>query len=211
MPEADLRETPIMKIALIAEHLGPVSRLGTNAYPDGQAAAGLLALAKALAAREHQVTVYSRQDSAALPGWVAVGHGVTVEYVPAGPYSRDCSPCSIAAATTVPPSPTSCWASPPSPKARRWCGRTTRSKGSLLVTAGEGPGGRTRPRGSDRRGHPGHPQDRGERRHIGLTLTLGQGSRISGMNPPTKHVTGAAVSVSGDCPFRRRRGRPGPG
>jgi D-inositol-3-phosphate glycosyltransferase len=74
-----------MKIALIAEHLGPVGRLGTNAYPGGQAAAGLLSLAKALAARDHQVTVYSRQDSAALPGRVAVGHGVTVEYIPAGP------------------------------------------------------------------------------------------------------------------------------
>ena len=74
-----------MKIALIAEHLGPVGRPGTNAYPGGQAAAGLLSLAKALAARDHQVTIYSRQDSAALPGRVAVGHGVTVEYIPAGP------------------------------------------------------------------------------------------------------------------------------
>jgi glycosyltransferase involved in cell wall biosynthesis len=74
-----------MKIALIAEHLGPVGRPGTNAYPGGQAAAGLLSLAKALAARDHQVTVYSRQDSAARPSRVAVGHGVTVEYIPAGP------------------------------------------------------------------------------------------------------------------------------
>ena len=74
-----------MKIALIAEHLGPVSRPGTDAYPGGQTAAGLLSLAKALAARDHQVTVYCRQDSAALPGRVAVGHGVTVEYIPAGP------------------------------------------------------------------------------------------------------------------------------
>ncbi|MDX6395360.1 MAG: hypothetical protein QOJ73_6423 [Streptosporangiaceae bacterium] len=74
-----------MKIALIAEHLGPVGRLGTHAYPGDQAAAGLLPLARALAARDHQVTVYSRQDSDARPGRVAVGHGVTVEYIPAGP------------------------------------------------------------------------------------------------------------------------------
>jgi glycosyltransferase involved in cell wall biosynthesis len=73
-----------MKIALIAEHLGPLGRPGTDAYPGGQAA-GLLSLATALAARDHQVTVYARQDSAARPGRVAVGDGVTVEYIPAGP------------------------------------------------------------------------------------------------------------------------------
>lgn len=81
-PEADLRETPVMRIALRAEHVGPVGRPGADAYPNGQAGAGVLSLAKALAARDHQVTVYSGQDSAALPGRTTVGHGVTVEYMP---------------------------------------------------------------------------------------------------------------------------------
>ena len=44
-----------MKIALIAEHLGPVGRPGADAYPGGQAAVGVLSLAQALAARIRQL------------------------------------------------------------------------------------------------------------------------------------------------------------
>ena len=66
-----------MQIALIADHIGslaPSSSAGadqaTGAYPDGypdDPAADVLALARALAGLEHEVTVYARRDAAALP------------------------------------------------------------------------------------------------------------------------------------------------
>jgi glycosyltransferase involved in cell wall biosynthesis len=81
-----------MKIALIAEHAGPPARTGASACPGdpypGDPAAGVLSLARALAARQHQVSVYARQDGAARPGRAALGRGVTVEYLPAGPPAR---------------------------------------------------------------------------------------------------------------------------
>jgi D-inositol-3-phosphate glycosyltransferase len=76
-----------MRIALIAEHAGPPAPTGADAYP-GDPAAGVLALAQVLAARKHQVSVYARQDCAALPSRAALGPGVTVEYLPAGPPAR---------------------------------------------------------------------------------------------------------------------------
>jgi glycosyltransferase involved in cell wall biosynthesis len=83
-----------MQIALIADHIGSLAPSGsaragqaTDAYPD-DAAAGVLALARALAGLEHQVTVYARRDSAELPESAALGPGVTVEYLIAGPRAR---------------------------------------------------------------------------------------------------------------------------
>jgi glycosyltransferase involved in cell wall biosynthesis len=83
-----------MQIALIADHIGSLTPSGsagagqaTDAYPD-DLAAGVLALARALAGLEHQVTVYTRRDSAARPESAALCTGVTVEYLIAGPRAR---------------------------------------------------------------------------------------------------------------------------
>lgn len=80
-----------MQIALIADHIGSLAASGraeagqaTDAYPDDPAA-GVLALARALAGLDHQVTVYARRDSDALPESAALCPGVTVEYLIAGP------------------------------------------------------------------------------------------------------------------------------
>ena len=85
-----------MQIALIADHIGslaPSSGAGAcearlpDAYPDDPAA-GILALARALAGLEHEVTVYARRDCAALPESAALCPGVTIEYLIAGPQAR---------------------------------------------------------------------------------------------------------------------------
>jgi D-inositol-3-phosphate glycosyltransferase len=72
-----------MKIALVADHLGALSP--ATAYP-ADPACRVVPLARALAGLGQQVTVYLRQDSAG-PA-VALGPGVTVERVPAGPPER---------------------------------------------------------------------------------------------------------------------------
>ncbi len=83
-----------MQIALIADHIGSLAPSSeaeagqaTDAYPDDPAV-GVLALARALAGLEHQVTIYARRDSAALPESAALCPGVTVEYLSAGPRAR---------------------------------------------------------------------------------------------------------------------------
>jgi glycosyltransferase involved in cell wall biosynthesis len=83
-----------MQIALIADHIGSLAPSSgaeagqaTDAYPDDPAA-GILALARALAGLEHEVTVYARRDCAALPESAALCPGVTVEYLSAGPLAR---------------------------------------------------------------------------------------------------------------------------
>ncbi|HEY4852282.1 MAG TPA: glycosyltransferase [Streptosporangiaceae bacterium] len=78
---------PTMKIALIAGPIGAPARSTAYAYP-GDPAAAVLPLAKALAGRGQQVTVYSRKDSAALSRRAAPCRGVTVEYIAAGPPER---------------------------------------------------------------------------------------------------------------------------
>ena len=72
-----------MKIALVADHLGPLPS-AADGYP-GDPAARVLSLASALAGQDHQVTVYSREDAVA-DGTVPCA-GVTVEHIPGG--SRD--------------------------------------------------------------------------------------------------------------------------
>ncbi len=83
-----------MQIALIADHVGPLAPSSgaeagqaADAYPD-DIAVGVLALARALAGLEHQVTVYARRDSAARPESAALCPGAAVEYLSAGPRAR---------------------------------------------------------------------------------------------------------------------------
>jgi D-inositol-3-phosphate glycosyltransferase len=91
-----------MKIALVADHLCLPSR--ADAYP-GDPARRVLSLARALAERDHTVTIYSRQESAGAADdaggsgagrggrWVSgAGRGrgarLTVEHIQAGPQQR---------------------------------------------------------------------------------------------------------------------------
>jgi D-inositol-3-phosphate glycosyltransferase len=89
-----------MKIALVADHLCWPSRAG--AYP-ADPARRVLSLARALAERDHAVTVYSREESAGGPGGSGrdgrqpVGRrgtgrpaGLTIEHIQAGPRQRLC-------------------------------------------------------------------------------------------------------------------------
>ena len=77
-----------MKIALVTDHLGALSAAGTDAYP-ADPALRVLPLAQALAGQGQQVTVYSRQDSAACAdsgaAQTALCPGVAISRVPAGP------------------------------------------------------------------------------------------------------------------------------
>ena len=81
-----------MKIALVTDHLGPLSAAEADAYPVDPAFR-VLRLARALAGQGQQVTVYSRRDSAAradtvAPCFDALCPGVSIEQVPAGPQER---------------------------------------------------------------------------------------------------------------------------
>jgi glycosyltransferase involved in cell wall biosynthesis len=74
-----------MRIALVSEHANPLAVVGSvdaggqNVHVD--------ALAGGLAALGHDVTVYSRRDSASTPVRVQAPAGYVVEHVPAGPPS----------------------------------------------------------------------------------------------------------------------------
>lgn len=72
-----------MRIALVSEHADPLAALG-GADAGGQNV-HVAALAAGLAARGHQVTVYTRRDSPRGPSRVAVADGYVVEKVTAGP------------------------------------------------------------------------------------------------------------------------------
>src|SRR5260370_36900611 len=86
-----------MKIALVTDHVGPLSAADADAYP-ADPAVRVLPLAKALAGQGPQVTVYARQDSSARADtaapWIdapwldTLCPGVTVSRVPAGPQER---------------------------------------------------------------------------------------------------------------------------
>lgn len=71
-----------MRIALVAPH---AALPGSQATGRGHR---VTSLAQALARLGHSVTVYAREDSAALPGRAEVAQGVTIEHVPAGPPTR---------------------------------------------------------------------------------------------------------------------------
>jgi D-inositol-3-phosphate glycosyltransferase len=72
-----------MKVALVSEHASPLAALG------GEDAGGqnvhVAALARELAARRIDVTVYTRRDDSDLPARVPIFPGAVVEHVEAGP------------------------------------------------------------------------------------------------------------------------------
>lgn len=72
-----------MRVALVSEHASPLAALG--GVDAGGQNTHVAALAAALAARGHDVRVYTRRDAPDLPPRVACGPRVTVVHVPAGP------------------------------------------------------------------------------------------------------------------------------
>jgi D-inositol-3-phosphate glycosyltransferase len=72
-----------MRIDMISEHASPLTAIG-GADSGGQNV-HVAELARALGARGHHVTVYTRRDDPEVPDRVRAGPGVTVEHVPAGP------------------------------------------------------------------------------------------------------------------------------
>ncbi|WP_326701170.1 glycosyltransferase [Streptomyces sp. NBC_01754] len=71
------------RIALVSEHASPLAELGG---PDaGGQNVYVAQLARHLARRGHDVTVYTRRDSPGAPPMVRTAHGVKVVHVPAGP------------------------------------------------------------------------------------------------------------------------------
>jgi D-inositol-3-phosphate glycosyltransferase len=72
-----------MRIAMVSEHASPLAAIG--GVDAGGQNVHVAALATALAARRHEVVVYTRRDSPSLPDRVRLPSGVVVEHVPAGP------------------------------------------------------------------------------------------------------------------------------
>ena len=72
-----------MKIAMISEHASPLATLGEE--DAGGQNTHVAELSKALAARGHQVRVYTRRDNPRLADTVPFRGGVVVEHVPVGP------------------------------------------------------------------------------------------------------------------------------
>jgi glycosyltransferase involved in cell wall biosynthesis len=74
-----------MRIALVSEHANPLAAVG--GVDAGGQNVHVAALASGLAARGHEVVVYSRRDNPATPLQVRAPDGYVVEHVPAGPPS----------------------------------------------------------------------------------------------------------------------------
>jgi glycosyltransferase involved in cell wall biosynthesis len=72
-----------MKIAFVSEHASPLAAVGGT--DSGGQNVHVAELARALGAHGHEVTVYTRRDSASLRDRIRMCRGVTVEHVPAGP------------------------------------------------------------------------------------------------------------------------------
>jgi D-inositol-3-phosphate glycosyltransferase len=72
-----------MRIALVSEHASPLAVLG--AVDAGGQNVHVAALAASLASLGHEVVVHTRRDDPDLPATVAMGPGVTVDHVDAGP------------------------------------------------------------------------------------------------------------------------------
>ncbi|MET7968278.1 glycosyltransferase [Micromonospora sp. NPDC005305] len=75
-----------MRIAMISEHASPLAALGEE--DAGGQNTHLAELAAALVGEGHDVRVYTRRDSAALPEVVSTSDGYQVCHVPAGPAQR---------------------------------------------------------------------------------------------------------------------------
>ncbi|MFF5262647.1 glycosyltransferase [Actinomadura viridis] len=75
-----------MKIAMVSEHASPLAtRAGLGGADGGGQNVFVAELAAEMGRQGHEVTVYTRRDSAGLPHRVRLAPGVTVENVPAGP------------------------------------------------------------------------------------------------------------------------------
>jgi glycosyltransferase involved in cell wall biosynthesis len=72
-----------MRIALVSEHANPLAAIG--GVDAGGQNVHVAALAAGLGRRGHDVTVFSRRDSASTPVRVTAPEGYVVEHVPAGP------------------------------------------------------------------------------------------------------------------------------
>ncbi|MEJ5944603.1 glycosyltransferase [Pseudokineococcus basanitobsidens] len=72
-----------MRVAMVSEHASPLAALG--GVDAGGQNVHVAHLAAALAARGHEVDVYTRRDAEDLPRTVPVGPGVQVVHVDAGP------------------------------------------------------------------------------------------------------------------------------
>ncbi|MFF8593389.1 glycosyltransferase [Streptomyces sp. NPDC015220] len=72
-----------MRIAMVSEHASPLAALG--GVDAGGQNVYVARLTEELARRGHDVTVYTRRDSAELPDRVPLPGGAVVEHVPAGP------------------------------------------------------------------------------------------------------------------------------
>ncbi|HSK26704.1 MAG TPA: glycosyltransferase [Jiangellales bacterium] len=72
-----------MKVAMVSEHASPLAAIG--GVDAGGQNVHVAALARALAARGHEVTVYTRRDDARLPGLVETDEGYAVRHLRAGP------------------------------------------------------------------------------------------------------------------------------
>jgi glycosyltransferase involved in cell wall biosynthesis len=72
-----------MRIAMVSEHASPLATLGS--VDAGGQNVHVAALAAALGRDGHEVRVYTRRDARGLPPLVAMGDGVTVAHVDAGP------------------------------------------------------------------------------------------------------------------------------
>ncbi|GAA1774590.1 glycosyltransferase family 1 protein [Pseudarthrobacter sulfonivorans] len=75
-----------MRISMVSEHASPLAALG--GVDAGGQNVHVAALSEALAARGHSVTVYTRRDGPQLSRRVAVGPGLEVVHVDAGPARR---------------------------------------------------------------------------------------------------------------------------
>jgi D-inositol-3-phosphate glycosyltransferase len=72
-----------MRIAMVSEHASPLAAVG--GVDAGGQNVHVESLARALARAGHDVTVYTRRDSADLPAQVRTADGVLVEHLDAGP------------------------------------------------------------------------------------------------------------------------------
>ena len=75
-----------MKISMVSEHASPLAVLG--GVDAGGQNVHVAALARSLARRGHQVTVYTRRDDPHLPAEVPLPPGVLVRHLDAGPAAR---------------------------------------------------------------------------------------------------------------------------
>lgn len=75
-----------MRISMVSEHASPLTPPGS--VDSGGQNVHVAALSRALAARGHSVTVYTRRDDPTLPTRVALCEGVDVVHLTAGPPQR---------------------------------------------------------------------------------------------------------------------------